>query len=165
MGFQHSDLMQFDSLIFRKDFDRWVQWIGDSYSVFNFWKSKVKIYVGVDAIIVSILNFDTLCLISALLRWFDDGSDNTALLLWFLLNIRSVNILDTTVRSGSFVWLFSQAWDAVKPTLPGDWPYLSFRGHWPYRVRSDDGSCSRTNAWQFSYLSPTQNPCLFTLQY
>ena len=28
----------------------------------------------VDAIVVSILNFDVLCLTSALLRWFDDGS-------------------------------------------------------------------------------------------
>ena len=48
-----------------KDFDRWVQWIRDSYFVFNFWKSKVKIYDGVDAFIVSILGFDTLCSISA----------------------------------------------------------------------------------------------------
>ena len=29
MGFQHSDLRQFDSWIFQQDFDRWVQWIGD----------------------------------------------------------------------------------------------------------------------------------------
>ena len=48
-----------------KDFDRWVQWIRDSYFVFNFWKSKIKIYVGVDAIIVSILSSETRCLISA----------------------------------------------------------------------------------------------------
>ena len=43
--------------------------------------TKIKIYVGVDAIIVSILNFDTLCLISVLLRWFDDGPVLTILLL------------------------------------------------------------------------------------
>ena len=79
---------------------------------------------------------------------FDDGSHNTALLPWFLLKIRSVWILDLTIHSGSLVWLFSPAWDAVKFTLPGDWLQLSFRGHWLYRFRSDDGSCSRTHAWQ-----------------
>ena len=52
------------------DFDRWVQWIWESYFVFNFWKFKIKIYVGVDAIVVSILNFDTLCSISSLLSSF-----------------------------------------------------------------------------------------------
>ena len=36
--------------------------------------------VGVDAIIVLILYFDTLCWISALLRLFNDGSDHTVLL-------------------------------------------------------------------------------------
>ena len=49
-------------------------------SGFNFPKSKIKIYIGVDAIIVLILNFDTLCSISVLLCQLDDGSDNTALL-------------------------------------------------------------------------------------
>ena len=39
-------------------------------------------------------------------------------------------------------FLFSPAWDAVKLTLPGGWLHLSFRGHRPYRFRSDDGSCS-----------------------
>ena len=47
----------------------------------------------------------------------------------------------TATRPGS--------WDAVKLTLPGSWLHLSFRGHRPYRFRSDDCSCSRTNAWQF----------------
>ena len=54
---------------------------------------------------------------STYLRLFHDGSDNTALLSWFLLRIRSVRILDTIVCSGSLVWLFSPAWDAVKITL------------------------------------------------
>ena len=45
-------------------FERWVQWIRDSRFAFNFWKSKIKIYVGVDAIIVSILSFETRCSIS-----------------------------------------------------------------------------------------------------
>ena len=68
---------------------------------------------------------------------------------WFLLRIGSVRILDTTVSSGSLVWLYSPAWNAAKLTLPGGWIHLSFRGHRPYLFRSDDGSCSRTNAWQF----------------
>ena len=64
-----------------------------------------------------ILNFDTRCSISELLRQFDNGSKNTALLLSILLKIRSLRILDTIVCSGSLVWLFSLAWDAVKLTL------------------------------------------------
>ena len=41
-------IFQFDALWFihflAKDFDRWVQWIKDSCFVFNYWKSKIKIY-------------------------------------------------------------------------------------------------------------------------
>ena len=75
---------------------------------------------------------------SQLLLLFNDGSDNTALLSWFLLKIRTVRKLDTIVCLGSLVWLFSPAWDAVKLILPGFWLHLSFRGHRPYRFRSDD---------------------------
>ncbi len=35
-------------------------------------------------------------------------------------------------------------------THPGRYVYLPFRGHWPYRLRSNNGSCSRTNDWQLS---------------
>ena len=37
------------------------------------------------------------------------------------VEIRSVRILDTTICSGSLVWLFSPAWDTVtvQLTLPG----------------------------------------------
>ena len=66
---------------------------------------------------------------SQLLCLFNDGPDNTALLSRFLLKIRSVRILGTIVCSGSLVWLFSPAWDAVKLSLPGCWLHLSFRGH------------------------------------
>ena len=86
---------------------------------------------------------------SQLLSLFNDGSDNTALLSWFLLKNRSVRILDTIVYSGSLVWLCSPAWDAVELTLPGGWLHLSFRGHRPYRIGGYDCSCSWTNAWQF----------------
>ena len=79
---------------------------------------------------------------SQLLCRFNDGSDDTALLSWFLQKIRSVRILDTIVCSWSLVWLFSPARDAVKLILPGCWLHLSFRGYRPYRFRSDDCSCS-----------------------
>jgi hypothetical protein len=53
-----------------------------------------------------------------LLRWFDGGSDDTALRPLRLLKIRSVRILDTIVCSGPLVWLLSlsPAWDAFKLT-------------------------------------------------
>ena len=56
---------------------------------------------------------------SRLLRWFDGGSDNTALLQSFLLRIGFVRIQDTivTVFSRPLAWLFSPAWDAVELTL------------------------------------------------
>jgi hypothetical protein len=55
-----------------------------------------------------------------LLRWFNGGSEDTALLPLLLLKIsrliRSIRILDTIVArfvgSGALVWLFSLAWDA-----------------------------------------------------
>ena len=45
------------------------------------------------------------------------GPGSVVLLLRFLLRIRSVRILDTIVRSGTLLWLFSPAWDAVELTL------------------------------------------------
>ena len=79
---------RFDAVWF-SDRRQWVQWIWDIHSVFDFWKIKIKIYVWVDVTIVSILNFDTHSPISVLLSRFNDGSDNKALLPWFLLKIRS----------------------------------------------------------------------------
>ena len=59
-------IFQFDLLTFQqKNFDQWVLWIMDICSVFNFWKSKIRIYVGVDAIIVSTLSFEMRFSISA----------------------------------------------------------------------------------------------------
>ena len=46
----------------------------------------------------------------------------------------------TTVCSGSLVWLFSPVRDAHKFTLPGGWLHQPFRGHRPYRLRSDDSA-------------------------
>ena len=78
---------------------------------------------------------------SQLLLLFNDGFNNTALLSWFLLKIRSLRILDTIVCSEPLVSLFSPAWIAVKVTLPGGWLHLSFRVHRPYLFRSDDCNC------------------------
>ena len=52
-----------------------------------------------------------------LIRWFNGGSDDTALLLLLLLKIKSVRMQDTIVCSEPLVWLFSLAWDAVILTL------------------------------------------------
>ncbi len=47
------------------------------------------------------------------------------------------------------VWSVSPAWEAVELTL-GDRLHLSVRGPQPYRFRSDNCGCPRTNAWLFS---------------
>ena len=167
MGFQYSNLMQFDSLTFQQ-------------------KILIDGFNGLGTVVLSLISenprsrfmLELMLLLSRfwvlkrvarsqLLRLFNDGSDNTALLSWFLLRIRSVRILDTIVYSGSLVWLFSPAWDAVKLIPPGCWLHLSFRGHWRYRFRSDDGSCSELAPGLIldNFLSPTQNPCFFTLRY
>jgi hypothetical protein len=48
-------------------------------------------------------------------------------------------------------------------THPGRWIHLPFRGHWPYLLGSNNGSCSRTNDWQlFTYFRrriPVFIPC------
>ena len=68
MCFERSNLMQFDSSLFNEDFDRWIQWNGDSCSVFNIYEIMVKILGGLDVdIIASFLNFETCCSISAAL--------------------------------------------------------------------------------------------------
>ena len=102
------------------------------------------------------------------LHLFNAGSDNAALLSWFLLKIRSVRILDTIVCSGSLVWLFSPAWDAVNS------PCQEVGFICPFVVidPTDLGATTaiarnllRDLCLTISYLSPTQNPCLFTLWY
>jgi hypothetical protein len=52
------------------------------------------------------------------LRWFNGGSDDTALLPLVLLKIRSIRMLHTVVCSKQLVWLFSPAWDAVILSIP-----------------------------------------------
>ncbi len=52
-----------------------------------------------------------------LIRWFNGGSNDTALLPLLLLKIKSFRMLDTIVCSEPLVWLFSLAWDAVILTL------------------------------------------------
>ena len=144
MGFQYSDLMQFDSLTFQQgfwsmgslDWDSCLSLISENPRSRFMLESMLSLWSFCSQALQRVARSQLLCL-------FSDGSDNTALLSWFLLKIRSVRLLDTIVCSGSLVWLFSQAWDAVKLTLPGCWLHLSFRGHWPYQFRSDDGNCSK----------------------
>ncbi len=46
-------------------------------------------------------------------------------------------------------------------THPWRWSHLPFRGHWPYRLRSNNiGSCSRTNEWQLSTYPQHRIPAL-----
>ena len=63
-----------------------------------------------------------------LLCRFNGGPDSTVPLLRCLMKIRSVRILDTIVCSGTFLWLFSLTWDAVKLTLKVGF-ICPFRGH------------------------------------
>ena len=69
----------------------------------------MKVYFGVDAIIVSIL----CCSISELLP----NLMMVPTIQRFLLKIGFVRILDITISLGSLVWLFSPAWDAFKLIL------------------------------------------------
>ena len=138
MGFQYSNLMQFDSLTFQQ-------------------KILIDGFNGLGTVDLSLISGNPrsrfmlklillLCLFwvlkrvarSQLLRLFDDGSDNTALLSWFLLKIRYVRILDTIVCSGSLVWLFSPAWNAIKLTQPGCWLHLA----------GDPPSWARLRCWR-----------------
>ena len=149
MYFQYSNSMQFDSLTFQRFF------LSDGFN-------------GLGTVVLSLISrnprsrfmlelmllCDNLCRFWVLKRVARSqvlnflaclmmGSDNTALLSWFLVKFRSVRILDTIVCSGSLAWLFFLAWDAVKLILPGCWLHLSFRGHWPYWFRSDNGTYSK----------------------
>ena len=94
LSFDRADglsIFQFDAVrridFSAKDFGRWVQWIRDSCFVFNFCKSKIKASRFVSELILLLCRFWVLKRVarSQLLRLFNDGSDNTALLSWFLL--------------------------------------------------------------------------------
>ena len=57
--------MQFDTSLFSENFDRRIQWIRDSCSVF-FQETMIKNFGGIDDdIVVPIFNFETRCSISA----------------------------------------------------------------------------------------------------
>ena len=89
-----------------------------------------------------------------LLRWFNDGFRQAALLLWFLLTTRSVRILDTIECSRTLLWLF--------PRNPS---YLGTH-HWPYWFRNNIGVVVPELLFQalclsIFNLSPTENICLF----
>ena len=52
-SFDRSNLLskfEFESSLFKENYDRWIQWNRENlgqYSVFNFSETKIKIYVGV----------------------------------------------------------------------------------------------------------------------
>ena len=108
---------------------------------YSWLESKIKIYVGVDDV-MCLLRILKLVARTRLLHWLDGGSNDTALLPLLLLKIRYVRMLGKIVCSGSLVWLRRCY------THPGRWIHLPFRGHWPCRLRSNNGSCSRSNDWQ-----------------
>ena len=86
------------------------------------------------------------------------GPDSAVLLLRFLLKIRSVKILDTIVCSGTLLWLFSPAWDAVKLTLQ-----VGFTCPVVVIDPTDLGGHRGCPGLMLIFnLSPTQKTCLFT---
>ena len=93
---------------------------------------------------------------------FNNGFRHAALLLWFLLKIRSV-------CPGTLLWLFFQALDTVKLTLKVAW--LAFICPLVIIDPTNLGAttellfqagCLPVTIWN---LSPTQNTCLFTNGY
>ena len=85
---------------------------------------------------------------------------SAVLLLRFLLKIRSVRILDTIACLGTFLWLFSLAWDAVKLTLK-----VGFACPFMVIDHTNLGATILVSqAWCLTVfnLSPTQKTCLFT---
>jgi hypothetical protein len=75
-------------------------------------------------------------------RWFNGGSDDSALRPLLLLKIRSVRMLDTIVCSVQFgaIGLAVLSGLGRRYTHPGRWIHLPFRGHW-----NNNGSYSTTN--------------------
>ena len=138
MGFQHSDLMQFDSLIFQQRFcSSGFNGFGTLVLSLIFENSRSRFMLELMLLLcrfwvwnplLDLSFFACLMMVKTILLFLRD-------FFW-----RSVRMLDTIVFSG-LLSLFSPAWDAVKLVLPRCWLHLSFRCHWPCRFRSDDGSC------------------------
>jgi hypothetical protein len=75
---------------------------------------------------------------------------STPLLFFYCFFWRS-SLLECWIRSYiQSNWFSCLSGLGRRYTRPGRWIHLLFRGHWPYRLRSNNGSCSRTNAWQLS---------------
>ena len=102
--------------------------------------------MGVYDVLVSILNFRNVCSFQQLYWFYNELFRHAALLLLFLLNVRSVRILDMIVCSGTLHWLFSPA----GMPLNSPWKLASFKLLFEALCLS------------ISNLSPTQNTCIFT---
>jgi hypothetical protein len=92
-----------------------------------------------------------------LLRWYTGWPDDTALLPLLLLTLRSARMLDTIVCSGPLVFLSGLG---RRYSHPGRSIHLPFRCHWPYRLRSNNGNCSRANDCQLSTYLRRRIPAL-----
>ena len=122
------------------------------------------ISVAIDRYIVSFDLIDCCCVWKMVLSWFGSlGRFAWSWLIccfnaeyrWAFLRLRflarhaSWQDSGCSVESIRVVWSVSPAWEAVELTL-GDRLHLPVRGPRPYRFRSDNRGCSRTNAWRFS---------------
>ncbi len=112
-------------------------------------KSRSRFMLELSQLTVIFMSILILRLVVQLIRWFNGGSDNTALLpllLWRSGLLDLIWILDTFGAIGLAVL----SGLGCRYTHPGCWIHLPFRGHWPNRLRSNNGSCSRTKDWQLS---------------
>ena len=100
---------------------------------------RVQIYVGVNAVPLSILNLEKCCSNLADLlvqQWVKTCCSSSA----FLLKIRSVRILGTILWQHMFVEIVLAVLSCLgcSPTHPESWLHLSLRGIWPYWSRSSN---------------------------
>ena len=146
MGFQYSNLMQFGSLTSQqKILIDGFNGLGSVVLSLISKSPRSRFMLELMLLLCRFFSFETLCSISAsspVQWWFRQYCSSFVISSEDRPLIGSVGILDAILCSGSLVWLFSPAWDAVKLILAGCWLHLSIRGHWPCRFRSDNCSCS-----------------------
>jgi hypothetical protein len=134
--------------LFNKDFDQQIQWIRDIHCVFTLLESKIKIYVGVNGDICVNLEFRNSLLE---LGCFAGSIVVPTILLFFRCFFWRSGLLECWIQSyvrGHCLAVLSGL--GRRYTHPERWIHLPFRGHWPYRLRSNHGNCFRTNDWQLS---------------
>jgi hypothetical protein len=135
-----------------KDFDQQIQWIRDILIVFI----RIQDQELCSSWWWNLCQFRILKFVAWTqpLRWFNSGSNvgPTILHLFRCFFWRS-GLLECWLRSYDGTIGFKLAvliGLGRRYTHPGRWIRLPFRDHWPYRLRSNNVSCSSTNDWQFS---------------